>query len=448
MLRSRSCGAVLAAGAALVTLGCTARGQSASRSTSLRPRAALPDRGRGRASCSRRQTRSTRSRPASAGSRPARSRTCPASGPAAEDGIPRRDVGGRPRARARRAEDLRGGPRGRRRSWSCSSETETTEPRGGDRGRQAGPAAHRRGERRGRASTSRATARRRSGVIGCGWQARAQVACIREAVPSIERVVAYCRSEDRLAGVLRGGRRRGRREPPRPGRAGRRRDRHDLARPGAARRVAAGPARSSARSARTTLAAASSTTPSLERAAFVCCDSLEQAKRESGDLIEPVEAGVLDWLEVHELQEVVAGELPGPAGRRRHRRLQVERPRRMGRRRRRASRSSARASAASGASSRCSRCRSATTSSRRARGSPRAGRAGARAPAACARLRTYGSSRISVERAAALVLADHVGGEPLLLRGTRGQERERVAEEFRQPGHDSILASARVMVRM
>ena len=32
---------------------------------------------------------------------------------------------------------------------------------------------------------------------------------------------------------------------------------------------------------------------------------------ESADLIEPVERGVLDWLEVHELQEVVAGELPG-----------------------------------------------------------------------------------------------------------------------------------------
>ena len=49
----------------------------------------------------------------------------------------------------------------------------------------------------------------------------------------------------------------------------------------------------------------------LERAAFVCCDSLDDAKLESGDLIEPVAQGVLDWLEVHELQEVVAGELPG-----------------------------------------------------------------------------------------------------------------------------------------
>ena len=51
----------------------------------------------------------------------------------------------------------------------------------------------------------------------------------------------------------------------------------------------------------------------LERAAFVCCDSREQSQLESGDLIEPVEQGVLDWLEVHELQEVVTGELRGRA---------------------------------------------------------------------------------------------------------------------------------------
>ena len=49
----------------------------------------------------------------------------------------------------------------------------------------------------------------------------------------------------------------------------------------------------------------------LERASFVCCDSRETAKRESWDLIEPIDQGVLDWLEVHELHEVVAGELPG-----------------------------------------------------------------------------------------------------------------------------------------
>ena len=49
----------------------------------------------------------------------------------------------------------------------------------------------------------------------------------------------------------------------------------------------------------------------LERAVFVCCDSIEDARIESADLIEPVEGGVLDWLEVHELQEVVGGEVRG-----------------------------------------------------------------------------------------------------------------------------------------
>jgi ornithine cyclodeaminase/alanine dehydrogenase-like protein (mu-crystallin family) len=49
----------------------------------------------------------------------------------------------------------------------------------------------------------------------------------------------------------------------------------------------------------------------VKRAAFVCCDSREQAQHESGDLIDPVAHGILDWLEVHELQEVVAGEVAG-----------------------------------------------------------------------------------------------------------------------------------------
>jgi ornithine cyclodeaminase/alanine dehydrogenase-like protein (mu-crystallin family) len=51
----------------------------------------------------------------------------------------------------------------------------------------------------------------------------------------------------------------------------------------------------------------------LERAAFVCCDSKEQARVEAGDLAEPVERGVLDWLEVHELAEVVGGDVSGRA---------------------------------------------------------------------------------------------------------------------------------------
>jgi alanine dehydrogenase len=148
------------------------------------------------------------------------------------------------------------------------------------------------------------------GVIGCGWQARSQVAAIREAAFGIEHVVAYCRSEERLAEFCR-------EVGAEPGESHRdaadqdvvvtattSRDpvlRGEWLRPGAL------------------VCAIGANDPRhreldnvvLERAAFVCCDSIEQSRLESGDLIEPVEAGVLDWLEVHELQEVVAGELPG-----------------------------------------------------------------------------------------------------------------------------------------
>ena len=41
--------------------------------------------------------------------------------------------------------------------------------------------------------------------------------------------------------------------------------------------------------------------------------SMENAKLESGDLIGPIESGVLDWLEVHELHAVVAGDVQGRA---------------------------------------------------------------------------------------------------------------------------------------
>jgi ornithine cyclodeaminase/alanine dehydrogenase-like protein (mu-crystallin family) len=49
----------------------------------------------------------------------------------------------------------------------------------------------------------------------------------------------------------------------------------------------------------------------LERASFVCTDSRAQAREEAGDLIEPVGRGVLDWLEVYELPDVVTGEQTG-----------------------------------------------------------------------------------------------------------------------------------------
>ncbi len=148
------------------------------------------------------------------------------------------------------------------------------------------------------------------GILGCGWQARSQVECIREAVPTIERVVAYCRTPERLEEFCR-------EVGAEPGESHRDPAEQDVVvtattakdpvvrgewlRPGALV-CAIGANEPRARELDNVV---------LERAAFVCCDLLEQAKLESGDLIEPVSAGVLDWLEVHELHEVVAGEVPG-----------------------------------------------------------------------------------------------------------------------------------------
>jgi len=148
------------------------------------------------------------------------------------------------------------------------------------------------------------------GVIGCGWQARSQVASIREALPSIETVVAYCRTEETLETFCKEvGAEAGESHRDAAGQdvvvtVTNSRDpvlRGEWLRPGAL--VCAVGANDPRRRELDNVV--------LERAAFVCCDSIENAKRESGDLIEPVQAGVLDWLEVHELQEVVAGELPG-----------------------------------------------------------------------------------------------------------------------------------------
>jgi alanine dehydrogenase len=148
------------------------------------------------------------------------------------------------------------------------------------------------------------------GIIGCGWQAESQLAAIRAALPDLEHVVVYCRTDERLRAFC---------------------DEH-VAEPGESHQDPA--------SCDVVVTVTGSPDPVLrgewlrsgalvcavgandgrrreldnvvlERAAFVCCDSREDAKLESADLIEPVESGVLDWLEVHELQEVVAGEVPG-----------------------------------------------------------------------------------------------------------------------------------------
>jgi ornithine cyclodeaminase/alanine dehydrogenase-like protein (mu-crystallin family) len=148
------------------------------------------------------------------------------------------------------------------------------------------------------------------GVIGCGGQAETQVSCIRAAVPTIERVVAYCRTERnlrvfcKLVGAEPGESHRDAavqdvvvtittsRDPVLRG---------EWLRPGALV-CAAGANNPASRELDNVV---------LERASLVCCDWLEQARLESADLIEPIQHGVLDWLEVHELHEVVAGDLPG-----------------------------------------------------------------------------------------------------------------------------------------
>jgi alanine dehydrogenase len=148
------------------------------------------------------------------------------------------------------------------------------------------------------------------GIIGCGWQAEAQVGAIRAAVPTIERVVAYCRTPEKLRAFCST-------TGAEPGESHRDAAEQDIVVTATSSRdpvlrgewlregtlvCAMGANRPRARELDNVV---------LERATFVCCDSREQAQLESGDLIEPVESGVLDWLEVHELQEVVAGELPG-----------------------------------------------------------------------------------------------------------------------------------------
>ena len=148
------------------------------------------------------------------------------------------------------------------------------------------------------------------GLIGTGWQAESQLACIRAALPGIERVVAYSRNAERLDEFCRrfgceaGEYNRDAAEQDVVVTITSSRDpvlRGEWLLPGALV-CAAGANRIEARELDNAV---------LERATFVCCDSLEQARLEAGDLVEPVERGVLDWLEVHELAEVVSGEISG-----------------------------------------------------------------------------------------------------------------------------------------
>ena len=173
------------------------------------------------------------------------------------------------------------------------------------------------------------------GVIGCGWQAASQIACIRAAVPTIERVVS-------TAATARTARRRSAsaigaepaESPPRRGRRRHRRHGHHVDGSGAPRRVAAR-RRARLRGRRERSEQRELDNVVLERAAFVCCDSREQREARVG---RPDRAR-------RERRPRLARGARAAGGRRRrgararrsggHRPLQVERDRRLGRRGRR-----------------------------------------------------------------------------------------------------------------
>jgi ornithine cyclodeaminase/alanine dehydrogenase-like protein (mu-crystallin family) len=148
------------------------------------------------------------------------------------------------------------------------------------------------------------------GVVGCGRQAETQISCIRAALPSIEEVVVHCRDEARLEAFCA---KVGAEAAESHGEAGG----QDVV---VTVTTSSDPVlRGEWLSPGALVCAVGANDPEkreldnvvLERASFVCVDSLADARLESGDLIEPVARGVLDWLEVHELHEVVTGELPG-----------------------------------------------------------------------------------------------------------------------------------------
>ena len=148
------------------------------------------------------------------------------------------------------------------------------------------------------------------GVLGCGRQAASHVAALRAALPSLERVLVHCRDAVRLRAFCA---------------------EHDCEPAADARAAAACDVVVTVTTSSVPVVlgewlqdgafvcAVGASAPAsrelddavLARAAFVCCDSREQSRGESGDLIGPVANGILTWDDVVELQEVVVGEREG-----------------------------------------------------------------------------------------------------------------------------------------
>jgi ornithine cyclodeaminase/alanine dehydrogenase-like protein (mu-crystallin family) len=143
------------------------------------------------------------------------------------------------------------------------------------------------------------------GVVGCGRQAATHVAALRDALPSLEHVVVYCRDAERRAAFCAANACEEADDPREPSGC-------DIvvsvttatepvvfgdALPDGATVIGVGANDAGQRELDDAV---------LRRAALVCCDSIEQSKLEAGDLI-----GRVDWGEVRELQDVRARESEG-----------------------------------------------------------------------------------------------------------------------------------------
>jgi alanine dehydrogenase len=148
------------------------------------------------------------------------------------------------------------------------------------------------------------------GVFGCGRQAASHVAALREALPSLERVVVHGRDAQRVGAFCA---------------------EHGCDAAAEAREAGGCDVVVTATTSRepvllgewlregALVLAVGANDPAyrelddavLERATFVCCDSREQSQEEAGDLIDYVAHRVPGWDDVHELQDVVIGASAG-----------------------------------------------------------------------------------------------------------------------------------------
>jgi ornithine cyclodeaminase/alanine dehydrogenase-like protein (mu-crystallin family) len=149
------------------------------------------------------------------------------------------------------------------------------------------------------------------GVFGCGRQAASHVTALRDALPSIARVLVHAPNAARVAAFCEAHDC----EPSSPEETGA----CDvvLTATTAERPVLRG--EWLARGA--FVCAVGANDPAarelddavLERAALLCVDSLEQSQLEAGDLVEPASRGLVEWERVVELPAIVSGEAPGRA---------------------------------------------------------------------------------------------------------------------------------------